>query len=146
MAADGTLSAAQYNPNDPDLVVAELQAAGREHLGVDEVPLNFAYAYDAMNILATIMTDGGLAGSGDSLEADRVAIQEALNDLEGFVGMAGRTTFGDDGFSVRPIIIAEVVDGDVVMTEVGGDGDMAESSEPAGSIEGTSAATATTDA
>lgn len=115
-AADGTLSAAQYDPNNPDPVASELLAAAEEYLGVDEVPLNFAYAHDAVYIIAGIIADGGLTGSADTLAADRVAIQEGLNALEGFVGMAGPTTFGDDGFSLRPVLVAEVVDGVVVIT------------------------------
>ena len=122
-AAEGTLSAAQYNPNSPDPAVSELLAAGAEELGVDEVPLNFAYGYDAVNIIASIIEAEGLTGDSATLADDRIAIQEGLNGLEEFIGMADRTEFGDDGFSMRPILIAEIVDGEVVITEVATEGD-----------------------
>lgn len=117
-AAEGTLSAAQYNPNSEDPIASELLAQAREEFGFEEVPLNFAYAFDAVNIVASIIQEGGLTASADTLAADRVAIQEGLNALEGYVGMAEGTTFGDDGFSLRPILVAEVVSGDVVITNV----------------------------
>lgn len=120
-AANGTLTAAQYNPRATDPVAAELLADAQEYLGVDEVPLNFAYAHDAVYIIAGIIGDNGLTGSSDTLAADRVAIQEGLNALDDFVGMADGTTFGDDGFSLRPVLVAEIVDGEVEITEVGGD-------------------------
>jgi len=127
-AANGTLTAAQYSPHSDDPVVSDLLTAAQEYLGVDEVPLNFAYAHDAVNMIAGIIADQGLTGSSDTLAADRVAIQEGLNALDGFVGMADRTTFGDDGFSIRPILVAEVVDGEVVITPVE---DSSTGSEPA---------------
>ena len=121
-AAEGTLSAAQYDPNSPDPVASELLTAGAEALGVGEVPLNFAYGHDAVNIIASIIEAAELSGDSATLAADRIAIQEGLNDLEDFVGMADRTEFGDDGFSIRPVLIAEIVDGEVVISEVGADG------------------------
>jgi branched-chain amino acid transport system substrate-binding protein len=137
-AANGTLTAAQYNPRSDDPVASELLAQAEEYLGVDEVPLNFAYAHDAVNIIAGIVADNGLTGSSDTLAADRVAIQEGLNALDGFVGMAEGTTFGDDGFSIRPILIAEVTDGEVVISPV-------ESDDTAGGeAAGTEAESATT--
>jgi branched-chain amino acid transport system substrate-binding protein len=121
-AANGTITAAQYDPDSPDPTASALLADARDHLGVDEVPLNFAYAFDAVNIFASVISDQGLTGSADTLDADREAIQEALNDDFEFVGMADRTAFGADGFSVRPVLIAEVVDGEVDITPVEGDG------------------------
>ena len=121
-AAEGTLSAAQYDPNSPDPVASELLTAGAEVLGVDEVPLNFAYGHDAVNIIASIIEAAELSGDSATLASDRIAIQEGLNGLGDFVGMADRTEFGDDGFSVRPVLIAEIVDGEVVISEVAADG------------------------
>lgn len=117
-AAEGTLSAAQYDPNSPDPVASELLAAGEAHLDADEVPLNFAYGHDAVNIIASIIEERELTGESSTLADDRIAIQEGLNELEEFVGMADRTVFGEDGFSLRPVLIAEIVDGAVVITEV----------------------------
>ena len=92
-------------------MASALLAQAAEEFGFAEVPLNFAYAFDAINMIASIIEEGGLTGSPETLAADRVAIQEGLNAIEGFVGMAETTTFGDDGFSLRPILVAEVVDG-----------------------------------
>lgn len=117
-AANGTLTAAQYNPESADPTASALLAQARDEFGFEEVPLNFAYAFDAVNIVAGIIRDGGLTGSADTLAADRVAIQEGLNALEGYVGMAEGTTFGDDGFSIRPVLVAEIVDGDVIIGPV----------------------------
>lgn len=110
-AADGTLMAAQYNPHSQDPVASALLAQAAEEFGFAEVPLNFAYAFDAIHIMAQIIEERGLTGSAETIAADRVAMQEGFNELEGFVGMAEGTTFGDDGFSLRPILVAEVVDG-----------------------------------
>ena len=72
-AANGTLTAAQYDPHSPDPVASELLAEAEEYLDVDEVPLNFAYAHDAINMIAGIIADQGLTGSDETLAADRVA-------------------------------------------------------------------------
>jgi branched-chain amino acid transport system substrate-binding protein len=130
-AAEGTLTAAQYNPHSEDPTARALLEAAQEYLGVDEVPLNFAYAHDAVNMIADIIAEGGLTGGADTLAADRVAIQEGLNALEDYVGMADHTTFGEDGFSLRPVLIAEVVDGEVIIAPA--EEALSSGSAPAGS-------------
>lgn len=118
-ATEGTLAAAQYDPHSQTPEAQELLERAQADTGQDEIPLNFAYAFDAVNMIVDIIEQRGLA-PGTDVEQARVAIQEGLNALDGYVGMADSTTFADDGTAVRPQLQAVVQGGRFVIDQGSG--------------------------
>ncbi len=118
-AAEGTLTAAQFNPDNPDEPAASLLAQAEEDNDLDAVSLNFAYAFDIVNLIATYLTDSGAAASPDTLEDDRQGLLDFLEDVEAYEGMSGDVTFAEDGTGDRPELYAVVENGQFVISEVG---------------------------
>lgn len=106
-ATEGTVAAAQYDPHSQNAESRTLLEKAQADTGQQTIPLNFAYAFDAVNMIVDIL--GKQPGDGD-VEQTRVAVQEGLNALDGYVGMAETTTFAEDGTAVRPQLRA-IVDG-----------------------------------
>lgn len=111
-AAEGTISAAQYDAHSEDPATKALQDRAAAELKVQDVPLNFAYAYDAVNMVVKVLKEKG--GSG-SLQDQRVAVQEGLNAITDYQGMADTTSFKDDGTGIRPQLRTVVKDGQFVV-------------------------------
>jgi len=118
-AAEGTLTAAQFNPENPDEPAASLLAQAEEDNGLESVSLNFAYAFDIVNLIATYLTDSGATASPDTLEADRQGLLDYLEDVEAYEGMSGDVAFAEDGTGDRPELYAVVENGEFVISEVG---------------------------
>lgn len=117
-AVEGTMTAAQFDPDNPDETARQLIDRYTRDTGED-ITLNAAYGFDAINIIAQMIRDRDVSNESDSLEADRELIQQGINELEGYVGMGGDTTFGDDGVVKRPSQIATIENGQFVITQVG---------------------------
>ncbi|MBM9468751.1 ABC transporter substrate-binding protein [Nakamurella leprariae] len=115
-ATDGTLSATQYDPTNPEEPAKGLLAAAEQASGLTDIPLNYAYAYDAVHMIAQVIEEQGLTADGD-LAANRVAIQEGLKALTEYDGMAGRTAFKEDGTGDRPSLVAVVQGGEFVIED-----------------------------
>jgi len=109
-ATEGTLSAAQYDPTNPTQPAKDLLAKAQTATGQAEISLNFAYAYDAVNMLVQIIKSKGVK-PGDSPDKARTQITDGLNALKDYDGMAGKTTFTDDGTAIRPQLLAVLKNG-----------------------------------
>jgi branched-chain amino acid transport system substrate-binding protein len=118
-ATEGTLAAAQYDPHSSDPTASKLLEQAQKDSGQEDIPLNYAYAFDAVNMIMQVIKDKGIEAGGNVTE-DRVAIQEGLNALDGFTGMADKTTFSDDGTAIRPELRAVVRDGKFVIDQNAG--------------------------
>jgi branched-chain amino acid transport system substrate-binding protein len=119
-AAEGTLAAAQYDPKSTTAPAKDLLEKAQQSTGLAEVPLNFAYAYDAVNMIVDIIKTKKLRGDSKSVAKTREAIKDGLTSSGGYNGMAGTTKFGQDGFSQRPELIARVDGGRFVIVRDGG--------------------------
>lgn len=114
-ATEGTLAAAQYDPHSQNPVAKALLDKAQAATGQADIPLNFAYAFDAVNMIAKAIEQKGVkAGSGAK---GRTAIQESLNALQGYEGMADATTFKDDGTAARPQLRSVVQNGKFVIVK-----------------------------
>jgi len=109
-ATEGTLSAAQYDPTNPNQPAKDLLAKAQTATRQPEIALNFAYAYDAVNMLVQIIKDKG-AKPGDAPDNIRTQIKDGLNALKDYDGMAGKTTFSSDGTAIRPQLLAVLKNG-----------------------------------
>lgn len=118
-AADGTLSAAQFDPTNPDEPAASLLAQAREDNDLEVVPLNFAYAFDLVHMVAEYITESGATLSEDTLADDRQGLLEYLEGAA-YEGMSGTAEFNDDGTGARPELKAVVEDGQFVITPLDG--------------------------
>ncbi len=118
-AAEGTLTAAQFNPDNTDEPAASLLAQAEEDNDLDAVALNFAYAFDIVNLIATYLTDSGATADPDTLEDDRQGLLDYLEEVEAYEGMSGDVTFAEDGTGDRPELYAVVENGQFVISEVG---------------------------
>lgn len=118
---EGTIAAAQYDADNEDEPAAGLLQEARDEKGFDEVGLNFAYGFDAIGMIAQIIEEKGISPDADPAEA-RDAINEGIQSLEGYEGMAGVTSFREDGTGNRPSLLSVVREGHfVVEGEVSGD-------------------------
>lgn len=104
-AAEGTFSAAQYDGTNSDEPAKSLLAQAQSASGLKEIALNYAYAYDAVNMVAQVIKDKGIKPASD-VATTRTAIQEGLAQLKTYEGMAGKTTFKENGTGDRPSLIA----------------------------------------
>lgn len=116
-ATEGTLAAAQYDPHSANPTAKALLEKAQAATGKTDIPLNFAYAFDAVNMIAKAIEEKGV--QSDAVEKGRVAIQEGLNALRNYEGMAGATTF-KDGIAQRPQLRAVVRDGKFVIDKSAG--------------------------
>ena len=67
-----------------------------------------------------IIKDKGIKPGAKQVAQDRVTIQEALNDITEYTGMADTTSFNDDGTAVRPKLRAVVKGGKFVIDQSAG--------------------------
>jgi len=118
-AAEGTITAAQFNPDNPDEPAASLLAQAEEDNGLDVVPLNFAYAFDIINMIAEYLTESGATASPDTVEDDRQGLLDYLEGVDPFEGMSGDVRFAEDGTGDRPELYAVIENGEFVISEVG---------------------------
>ncbi|MGB3437659.1 MAG: ABC transporter substrate-binding protein [Actinophytocola sp.] len=115
-ATEGTIAAAQYDPHATGDPASELLEQAQTDTGQADIPLNFAYAFDAVNMIMQVIKDKGINPGGE-IPQDRVSIQEGLNGIEDFTGMADKTSFSDDGTAVRPQLRAVVEGGKFVIDQ-----------------------------
>jgi branched-chain amino acid transport system substrate-binding protein len=114
-AIEGTMTAAQYDPDNPDPAV---QALTKNYLALTnqpEVTLNAAFSYDAVYIFLDLIKRQGVTNDPANLEADRDKIKDGLPTIKDWVGMGGPTTFGADGEVRRDVMIATVKGGKFVI-------------------------------
>ena len=119
-ATEGTFAAAQYDPHSTNETAKQLLEKAQADTGQAEIPLNFAYAFDAVNMVLDIIKDKGIKPGAKQVAQDRVTIQEALNDITEYTGMADTTSFNDDGTAVRPKLRAVVKGGKFVIDQSAG--------------------------
>lgn len=119
-ATEGTFAAAQYDPHSTNATAKQLLEKAQADTGQAEIPLNFAYAFDAVNMVLDIIKDKGIKPGAKQVTQDRVTIQEALNDITEYTGMADTTSFNDDGTAVRPKLRAVVKGGKFVIDQSAG--------------------------
>ena len=60
---------------------------------------NSAQAYDTVQLVADVLDSLELGNTEDTLTADRLAIRDALAQVDGYVGLTGVTSFGPGGGS-----------------------------------------------
>ncbi len=118
-AAEGTITAAQFNPDNPDDPAAALLAQAEEDNDLDVVPLNFAYAFDVIGMIADYLDTSDATASPDTIEDDRQGLLDYLEDVEAYEGMSGDVGFADDGTGQRPELYAVIENGQFVISEVG---------------------------
>jgi ABC-type branched-subunit amino acid transport system substrate-binding protein len=116
-AAEGTITAAQFNPDNPDEPAATLLAQAKKDNDFDVVPLNFAYAFDIVNMIAGYLDENDIVADQDSVAADRKGLLDYLQS-ETHKGMSGDVKFAEDGTGDRPQLYAVVKDGQFVIQEV----------------------------
>jgi branched-chain amino acid transport system substrate-binding protein len=116
-AVEGTMTAAQFDPDNPDPAVQALIKNYAQKTG-EAVTLNAAYAYDAIYLVADQIKRQGVTNDPARLEQDRDLIKDGLPKVNGWIGMGGATTLGDDGEVRRPIMIATVKGGQFVIEQV----------------------------
>ena len=104
-ATEGTLSAAQYDPTNPEQPAKDLLAAAQTAENLPEIPLNYAYAFDAVNMIAQVIKEKNIQ-PGDDLAASRQSLQAGIQAITSFNGMAGETTFKENGTGDRPSLEA----------------------------------------
>lgn len=117
-ATEGTLAAAQYDPHSTNAEAKALLEKAQTDTGQADIPLNFAYAFDAVNMIMKIIKDKGIK-PGSDLQQSRDQIQEGLNAITDYTGMADKTSFSDDGTAVRPQLRSVVQGGKFVIEQSG---------------------------
>ena len=118
-AAEGTITAAQFNPDNPDDPAATLLAQAEEDNGLDVVALNFSYAFDIVNMIAEYLTETEATASPETIEEDRQGLLDYLAGVDPYEGMSGDVRFAEDGTGDRPELYAVVENGQFVISEVG---------------------------
>lgn len=110
-ATEGTYSAAQYDPTNPDEPAKDLLAKAEAASGQKDIPLNYAYAFDAVNMIVQVIKEKNISPS-ESITKARQELQDGLAALKEYDGMAGKTSFKDDGTGLRPGLQAVLQDGE----------------------------------
>ncbi|MDQ4039886.1 MAG: ABC transporter substrate-binding protein [Actinomycetota bacterium] len=118
-AAEGTITAAQFNPDNPDEPAAALLAQAEEDNDLEVVPLNFAYAFDVIGMIAAYLDESDATAGPDTVQDERQGLLEYLEDIEGYEGMSGAVEFAEDGTGQRPELYAVIENGQFVISEVG---------------------------
>jgi len=113
-AVEGTKTAAQFDPADPDPTARKLIADYEKETGA-KIALNGAYAFDAVNIFAQLIKTTGVQNKVSTLVEDRDKIMRGLPKIDDFVGMGGKTDIGEDGVTKRPSRVATVKNGQFVI-------------------------------
>jgi branched-chain amino acid transport system substrate-binding protein len=91
----------RYDPSSSDEPVRGFVAAYRKRFG-SEPDIYAAHAFDAMMVLATVMSDQGTRPE---------SIQRGLHALRNFPGASGPITFDPKGDVVQPIQICVILEG-----------------------------------
>jgi branched-chain amino acid transport system substrate-binding protein len=101
-AAEGLIYTRQsFDPDDPDNVVNKFSTSYRT-LYKKDPDAYAALSYDAINILAKAISEGGVNSEG---------IKTALYGIKNFPGVTGRTTFDANGDVTKSISIKEIKNG-----------------------------------
>lgn len=102
--AEGIVTTCQYNPDSDDPKLKAFKASYIKRFGME--PDVFAvHAFDGMNILIEAVKKAGL---------NRVLIRDVLTDnktFQGYQGASGPVIFDGTWNNVRPIFIAEIING-----------------------------------
>lgn len=109
-ATEGTISAAQYDPTDPTEPAKTLLTKAQTDTGQTQIPLNFAYAYDAVNMVAKVIKAKSVTPDTAADQA-RTTLQEGLNNLGSYQGMAATSQFQQAGTANRPQLLAVMTKG-----------------------------------
>jgi branched-chain amino acid transport system substrate-binding protein len=117
-AVEGAMTAAQFDPANPDPSVQALIKNYQAKTGNTDVTLNAAFTYDAIYIMADQIKRMGVTNDPANLAADRDKIKDGLAKLSNFNGMGGLTSLGPDGEVRRPTMIATVKGGQFVIEQV----------------------------
>ena len=104
-ATEGTLSAAQYDPTNPEEPAKSLLAAAQKASSLNEIPLNYAYAYDTISMIVDAIKAQGIK-PGDDVTAAREKLLAGITGITTFNGMAGKTSFKENGTGDRPTLKA----------------------------------------
>ena len=102
--ADGVVTTCQYNPDSDNPKLKAFKSSYIKRFG-QEPDVFAAHAYDGMNILIAAIEKAGL---------NRVLIRDVLTDLktfQGYQGVTGVMNFDATWNNVRPIFLAECVNG-----------------------------------
>ncbi|TDB89834.1 amino acid ABC transporter substrate-binding protein [Actinomadura sp. KC216] len=118
-ATEGTLAAAQYDPHSATPAAKALLEKAQAATGQADISLNFAYAFDAVHMIAKAIEEKGVKPGDDAVTKGRVDVQESLNAMQNYQGMADATTF-KDGIAQRPQLQAVVKDGKFVIDKSAG--------------------------
>ena len=114
-AVEGAMTAAQFDPANPDPGVQALIKTYREKTGNQDVTLNAAFTYDAIYIVVDQIKRSGVTNDPARLADDRDKIKDGMAKLTNFKGMGGLTSLGPDGEVRRPTMIATVKGGAFVI-------------------------------
>ncbi|GAC1325682.1 MAG: ABC transporter substrate-binding protein [Chloroflexota bacterium] len=117
-AVEGAMTAAQFDPANPDPAVQALIKNYQQKTGNQDVTLNAAFAYDAIYIMVDQIKRTGVTNDPNALANDRDRIKDGLPTLRNFNGMGGLTSLGADGEVRRPTMIATVKGGKFVIEQV----------------------------
>ena len=104
-AVEGTISASQYDPQSTDPTASKLLDQAEKDTNQTDIPLNFAYAYDAVGMLVNAIKKSSITPTSDIAQA-RTAVRDDIQSQGTFTGMAAQTSFKEDGTSVRPQLLA----------------------------------------
>lgn len=118
-AVEGAITAAQFDPDNPDPAVQALMKAYKAGTGAQDVTLNAAFSYDVVYVLADVIKKQGVTNDPSKLEAERDAIKNGLPKVVNFNGMGGLTSLGDDGEVKRATMIATIKGGKFVIEQLG---------------------------
>jgi len=118
-AAEGTITAAQFNPDNAEEPAAALLAQAEEDNDLDVVPLNFAYAFDVIGMIADYLETSDATASPDTSADDRQGLLDYLEGVDPYDGMSGEVRFAEDGTGERPELYAVIENGQFVISEVG---------------------------
>ncbi|MFI0367511.1 ABC transporter substrate-binding protein [Actinomadura sp. 1N219] len=118
-ATEGTLAAAQYDPHSATPAAKALLEKAQAATGQADISLNFAYAFDAVHMIAKAIEEKGVKTDSDAVAKARVTVQESLNAMQNYQGMADATTF-KEGIAQRPQLQAVVQNGKFVIDKSAG--------------------------
>lgn len=102
--AEGIFTTCQYNPDADDPKLKKFKADYQKRFGM-EPDVFAAHAYDGMNIIIRSVERAGL---------NRAVIRDVLTDMKitnGYKGVTGEVVFDGSWNNIRPIFLAEVVNG-----------------------------------
>jgi branched-chain amino acid transport system substrate-binding protein len=121
-AADGTYTSSEFYHWMADERVKRFTAEFSKRAvakGMDpHEPLQFdVNIYDSINMLAHVMKEKRITNKPENLVKEREMVQEGLNGLKGFPGLAGPVEFTPDGDVLKKIYVVKALDGRWVLAE-----------------------------